>query len=62
MAHINIIVPVPDACDRYSIVTDATGRSLHWIFCITHMQLDLCREDDCELCQKLRYSHGDSTA
>lgn len=62
MGHTNDTALVFSACEMHSIVTDATGECLHWLFCAAHMSLELCENPTCDLCPKIRYTHGDSTA
>lgn len=62
MGHTSSFAHAIGACEKYSIVTDATGETLHWRFCVAHMVLELCDEESCELCLHLRCTDGDSTA
>lgn len=60
MDHISAIVLAPDVCVIRSIWTDATGIVLHYRLCMTHMTIELCDIETCELCRRLRSIHGDS--
>lgn len=62
MVHTNSIVHAFSACDIRSIMTDATGELVHWLFCTEHGEAVRCADETCWHTNLEFTTHGDSTA
>lgn len=62
MGHTNGSVHAFTACDVRSIMTDATGKLVHWLLCLAHGEAVICADEYCWHHSKEFTTHGDSTA